>query len=73
MHPDALVGNRGRLKVSPHEFRLLLLYRAGGINTTPPPHPDQGWASDKTIEIAWAWLRLQPDSQLSRWYQERFA
>jgi transposase len=21
----------------------------------------------------WAWLRLQPDSQLSRWYQERFA
>ncbi len=25
------------------------------------------------IEIAWAWLRLQPDSQLSRWYQERFA
>ncbi|HTX92909.1 MAG TPA: IS110 family transposase [Anaerolineales bacterium] len=25
------------------------------------------------IEIAWAWLRLQPDSKLSRWYQERFA
>ncbi len=25
------------------------------------------------IEIAWGWLRLQPDSQLSRWYQERFA
>ena len=25
------------------------------------------------IEIAWAWLRFQPDSQLSRWYQERFA
>jgi transposase len=24
------------------------------------------------IEIAWAWLRLQPDSALSRWYQERF-
>ena len=24
------------------------------------------------IEIAWAWLRFQPDSQLSRWYQERF-
>jgi transposase len=24
------------------------------------------------IEIAWAWLRYQPDSQLSRWYQERF-
>ena len=24
------------------------------------------------IEIAWSWLRFQPDSQLSRWYQERF-
>lgn len=25
------------------------------------------------IEIAWAWLRLQPDSALSQWYQQRFA
>jgi transposase len=25
------------------------------------------------IEIAWAWLRLQPDSKLSRWYRQRFA
>src|SRR5262249_47273951 len=25
------------------------------------------------IEIAWVWLRLQPDSQLSRWYRQRFA
>ena len=25
------------------------------------------------IEIAWVWLRYQPDSQLSIWYQERFA
>jgi transposase len=25
-----------------------------------------------TIEIAWAWLRFQPDSALNRWYQERF-
>jgi transposase len=24
------------------------------------------------IEIAWAWLRFQPDSALSRWYQKRF-
>jgi transposase len=24
------------------------------------------------IEIAWSWLRNQPDSELSRWYQERF-
>jgi transposase len=25
------------------------------------------------IEIAWGWLRHQPDSALSRWYQTRFA
>jgi transposase len=24
------------------------------------------------IELAWAWLRLQPDSALSLWYQKRF-
>jgi transposase len=24
------------------------------------------------IQIAWAWLRYQPHSKLSRWYQERF-
>src|SRR4030067_2199654 len=24
------------------------------------------------IEIAWGWLRFQPDSQLIRWYQQRF-
>ncbi len=24
------------------------------------------------IEIAWGWLRFQPHSQLSKWYQERF-
>ena len=25
------------------------------------------------IEIAWAWLRFQPRSKLSRWFMERFA
>lgn len=25
------------------------------------------------IEIAWSWLRFQPNSQLSQWYQRRFA
>ena len=24
------------------------------------------------VEIAWSWLRFQPDSDLSRWYQQRF-
>jgi transposase len=25
-----------------------------------------------TVEIAWGWLRFQPNSALSRWYQERY-
>ena len=25
------------------------------------------------VEIAWGWLRHQPDSELSRWYERRFA
>jgi transposase len=25
------------------------------------------------VEIAWSWLRYQPDSRLSRWYRQRFA
>jgi len=24
------------------------------------------------IEIAWGWLRFQPESELSKWYQRRF-
>jgi transposase len=24
------------------------------------------------VELAWCWLRWQPDSTLSRWYQSRF-
>nr|WP_254906206.1 hypothetical protein [Paraburkholderia youngii] len=25
------------------------------------------------VELAWSWLRLQPDSKLSHWFNERFA
>lgn len=25
-----------------------------------------------TIEIGWAWLRFQPQSRLSLWFQERY-
>ena len=24
------------------------------------------------VELAWLWLRYQPDSQLSQWFEERF-
>lgn len=52
---------------------------------TPTPHQsgevEQEQGIDKAgnrhvramaIEIAWGWLRFQPDSALSRWYEERF-
>jgi transposase len=25
------------------------------------------------VELAWSWLRFQPGSQLSQWFNERFA
>lgn len=31
------------------------------------------WMRSLAIEIAWGWLRYQPDSELSRWYQKRYA
>lgn len=30
------------------------------------------WIRGMAIEIAWGWLRYQPESELSRWYQERY-
>jgi len=52
---------------------------------TPTPHQsgaerrEQGvskagnrWMRSVAIEIAWGWLRYQPQSELSRWYQERY-
>lgn len=30
------------------------------------------WMRALAIEIAWGWLRYQPESELSRWYRERY-
>ena len=53
---------------------------------TPTPHQSGENAQERgiskagnrpvramAIEIAWAWLRFQPQSELSRWYEQRFA
>jgi transposase len=53
---------------------------------TPTPYQSGGRAREQgiskagnrpvramAIEIAWVWLRYQPDSALSQWYQKRFA
>jgi transposase len=55
------------------------------VGLTAPPYQsgdmvrDQGmskagsrWVRAMIIELAWCWLRFQPNSALSRWYQRRF-
>jgi transposase len=52
---------------------------------TPTPHKSGGlgweqgidkagntWIRPTLIQLAWGWLRFQPQSDLSRWFQERF-
>ena len=59
---------------------------AGALGITPMPYQsgesrrEQGISRSgnrrmraMAVEIAWTWLRLQPDSKLSQWYQQRFA
>jgi transposase len=55
------------------------------VGLTPTPHQSGGpareqgidksgnrWVRAIVIQIAWGWLRHQPQSKLSLWYQERF-
>jgi transposase len=55
-----------------------------GLTPTPHQSGDEAWERgiskagnrhirSMAIQIAWTWLRWQPDSKLSRWYQQRFA
>ena len=58
---------------------------AGALGLTPVPYQSGASAHDQgisragnrrvrtmAVEIAWSWLRYQPDSDLSQWYQRRF-
>jgi transposase len=58
---------------------------AGAVGITPTPyqsgergreqgisHSGNRRARSMAVEIAWSWLRLQPQSELSRWYRRRF-
>jgi hypothetical protein len=47
----------------PAEARVASCYEAGR---------DGFWIRSIAIEIAWGWLRYQPQSELSRWYERRF-
>nr|WP_274608322.1 transposase [Paraburkholderia sp. PGU19] len=59
---------------------------AGCLGLTPTPYAsgtievelDIGKAGDRRcrwlmVELAWSWLRLQPDSRLSHWFNQRYA
>jgi transposase len=54
-----------------------------GLTPTPHQSGDEAWERgiskagnryirSMAIQIAWAWLRWQPASKLSRWYEQRF-
>ena len=58
---------------------------AGALGLTPMPYQSGDSTHDQgisragnrkvramAIEIAWSWLRYQPQSRLSQWYQQRF-
>jgi transposase len=58
---------------------------AGAVGLTPTPYNSGDSVREQgisragnrrvrklSIEIAWCWLRLQPNSQLSQWYKQRF-
>jgi len=42
-------------------------YREQGIGKDGSRH-----TRGSAIELAWGWLRFQPDSELSKWYERRF-
>jgi transposase len=51
----------------------------GTPNDSGDVHQEQGiskagnrWVRSIAIEIAWGWLRYQPESELSQWYQRKF-
>ena len=49
-------------------------FGSGNINREQGISKAGNWrVRTMSVEIAWAWLRFQPQSKLSRWYNKRFA
>lgn len=59
------IGGLSGLTPTPHQSGST--YREQGISKAGNRH-----IRAMAIEIAWGWLRYQPESALTRWYQERF-
>ena len=67
------VGALSGLTPTPHQSGGS--YREQGIST--PSRCPSGKAGNRyiralAIEIAWGWLKYQPESKLTKWYEERF-
>ncbi len=60
------IGALSGLAPTPHQSGSR--YREQGISKAGNRH-----IRAMAIEIAWGWLRYQPESELTRWYEERFA
>jgi transposase len=59
------VGSLAGLTPTPHDSGKQEIERGIGKDGSR-------WVRGVAIEQAWAWLRFQPDSALSQWYQSRF-
>lgn len=54
--------------LTPTPFQSGKSFREGGISRA-----GNGHVRGIIVDLAWSWLRRQPDSELSRWYRHRFA
>lgn len=54
--------------LTPTPFQSGKSFREGGISRAGNRH-----VRGIIVDLAWSWLRLQPGSELSRWYRRRFA
>ena len=56
------------LGLTPSGYQSGDSYREQGISKE-----GNRWCRDVVVEVAWLWLQWQPESELSQWFQQRFA
>lgn len=56
------------LGLTPSPYQSGTGYREQGMSKE-----GNGWCRDVIVEVAWMWLQWQPESELTQWFQHRFA